>query len=137
MTGGADESRKLSELRSRSALDPRWREAIAVTTETVTGHRRTRRKQLEQRRNARLFETNDDGLECGVISRLLDRGAIPTRSILKNAPVGGEYESGAHSGVEHERVILSQERVAPAIWLRLPKRMQNVIRQIEAHSPPA
>jgi hypothetical protein len=137
MTGGADESRELSELVSRSAFEMRRREASPVTTGTVTGQWRTRWKELEQFRNARLLKTNDESLECGVAGHLLDRGVIPTRPILKNATVGGEYESGAHSGVEHESVIFSQQRVARTIRLSLPKRVQNVIRQMEPHYPPA
>jgi hypothetical protein len=115
----------------------RWSEAIPATTGTVTGYCRTRRKELQQGGNTRLLETDHDGLERGVISQLLDRGTVPTGSIHENASIGGEYERGTQPRVEHEGVMSAQKRVAPAIWLRLPKRLQEVIRQMETHSPPA
>lgn len=84
-----------------------WREAPPMTALTVACNRRTRRKQLEQGCNARLPETDDDSLQCGVVCYFLEWGAVPTRSIRENATVGGEYQSGPYSRVEHESVVLS------------------------------
>jgi hypothetical protein len=94
---------------------------VAAATGTVAGYRGPRRKKLQQRRNACLPEADDDGLERDVIGHLFDRSTIPTGPILENAPVGGKYESGTQTRVEHESVMLSQKWVIPAIGLRVPK----------------
>jgi len=115
----------------------RWSEAIAATIGTVTRSFGTRRKKLQQCRDACLLETDDDGFERGVISHFLDRSTIPAGSILENASVSGDYESGTEPSVEHERVMLAQKRVTPTIWLRLPKLLQEVIGQMEPHGRPS
>jgi hypothetical protein len=133
MTAAADESGQPSHLLGRSAFDMNRCKTLPAAAGAVIGSRGPQRKKLEQRRNAGLLEANDNGLECGAIRYFPDRGAIPTAAILEDTPVHGQYERGTQPGIEHEGVVLSQEWVAQTIWLRLPQRKQDVLRQIEQH----